>query len=54
MANKTFNSEKVVQKNTCQKCNQTIRVIRVMGKGKTKLGKECGCGLFVGNENIVT
>jgi len=52
MANKTFNSEKVIQKQVCDKCNQTIKVIRVMDKGKNKLGKQCECGLFVGNTKI--
>jgi len=52
MANKTFNSEKVVQKKVCEKCGQTIKFVRVMGRGKTKIGRECNCGLFVGDEKI--
>ena len=52
MANKTFNSNKVVQKQVCNKCNQTIKSIRVAGKGKGKIAKECGCGLFIGDEKI--
>jgi len=52
MANKTFNSEKVIQKQTCSKCSQTVKTIRVMGRGKAKLARECGCGLFVRNEKI--
>ncbi len=52
MANKTFNSEKVVQKQTCDKCNQTIKMLRVAGKGKSKIAKMCNCGTFIGNEKI--
>ncbi len=52
MANKTFNSEKVVQKQTCDKCGQTIKNVRIAGKGKARMGRECSCGLFVGNEKI--
>jgi 6-phosphofructokinase len=52
MANKTFNSEKVVQKRVCNKCNQTIKFIRVMGRGKSRIANECACGLFIGDKKI--
>jgi len=52
MANKTFNKDKVVQKQTCDKCNQTIKILRVAGSGKAKIGKMCDCGIYVGNEKI--
>lgn len=52
MANKTFNSEKVIQKQVCNKCGKPIKVIRIMGKGKNKLGKQCECGLYVGDKKI--
>jgi len=52
MANKTFNSEKVIQKQICNKCNQTIKFVRFITKGKAKAAKECGCGLFIGNKKF--
>lgn len=44
--------EKIVQHKTCEKCNQIIKPVGFMRKGKMKSAKQCGCGVFIGNEKV--
>lgn len=44
--------EKKTQHKICDKCNQIIKHLNYMRKGKMKSARECGCGIFIGNEKI--
>lgn len=44
--------EKASQLKTCDACDQLIKAVTFMKKGKMKNAKECGCGIFVGNKKV--
>jgi len=44
--------EEEIKQNLCGICQKPLKLIKIIQNGKTKSGKTCDCGLFVGNKKI--
>lgn len=44
--------DKKTQQNICSVCNKPIKPFSIMINSKTKMAKQCDCGLFIGNKKI--
>ncbi len=44
--------DKKTQQNICNTCKKPIKAIGIVIKNKTKMARQCDCGLFIGNKKI--